>query len=113
MRTFLVWLPALLLYAVFLAWYVNWRGPVKPAEVTVLMQRLEATGAGDKGRNDLQTMRAFLAFRSFVVVTCCALHPACFILCVKSAKAKTTRAIALRRIIDFSTRTKARDNAAV
>jgi hypothetical protein len=60
MRTFLVWLPALLLYALFLGWYVNWRGPVKPAEINLLMQRLEATGAGETGRNDLQIMRAFL-----------------------------------------------------
>lgn len=60
METFLVWLPALALYAMFLGWYVNWRGPVTPAEINGLMQRLEASGAGDTGRNDLQTMRAFL-----------------------------------------------------
>ncbi|MBU6407433.1 MAG: hypothetical protein KGS44_09920 [Alphaproteobacteria bacterium] len=60
MKTFLVWLPALALYAMFLGWYVNWRGPVTPAEINGLMQRLEASGAGDTGRNDLQTMRAFL-----------------------------------------------------
>jgi hypothetical protein len=60
MKSFLVWIPALLIYAAFLGWYVNWSGPVKPAEVSVLMQRLEASGAGDNGRNDLENMRAFL-----------------------------------------------------
>ena len=53
---------------------------------------------GAQQHNEERTL-GYLAFRSFVVVTCCALHPACFILCVKSAKAKTTPAIALRRII--------------
>jgi hypothetical protein len=65
---------------------------------------------GAQRQNEERSL-GYLTFRSFVVVTCCALHPACFILSVKSAKAKTTRAIALRRIIDFSTRTKERANA--
>jgi hypothetical protein len=59
-KTFLVWLPALLCYAVFLGWYINWRGPVKPAEAARLLQRLEASGVGHNGRNGLETMRAFL-----------------------------------------------------
>lgn len=60
MKTFIVWLPALLIYAAFLIWYINWRGRVTPAEIHALMQRLEASGAGENGRNALQTMRAFL-----------------------------------------------------
>jgi hypothetical protein len=58
--TFLVWIPALVCYALFLGWYLNWHGPVKPAEVERLMERLAASGAEDSGRNDLDTMRAFL-----------------------------------------------------
>lgn len=60
MKTFLVWLPALVCYAFFLGWYINWRGPVKPAEAEQLMQRLDASGIGQNGRNELETMRAFL-----------------------------------------------------
>ena len=60
MKTFLVWIPAIVCYAIFLGWYINWQGPLKPAEVERVMQRLEASGAGDNGRNDLATMRAFL-----------------------------------------------------
>ena len=60
MSTFLVWIPALACYALFLGWYINWHGPVKPAEVERLMERLAASGAEDSGRNDLDTMRAFL-----------------------------------------------------
>lgn len=60
MKTFLVWIPAIVCYALFLGWYINWQGPLRPAEVERLMERLEASGAGDNGRNDLETMRAFL-----------------------------------------------------
>lgn len=60
MKTFLVWLPALVIYCAFLAWYVDWGGPVKPADAAQLMQRLEASGAGGNGRNDLEIMRRFL-----------------------------------------------------
>lgn len=60
MITFMAWAPALALYAGFLVWYVNWRGRVTPAELDALMKRLEASGAGDNGRNDLATMRALL-----------------------------------------------------
>ncbi len=60
MKTFLVWLPAALFYAAFLGWYVNWAGPLKPAEIDVLMKRLEASGVGANSRNEIQTMRAFL-----------------------------------------------------
>lgn len=60
MKTYLVWLPALVCYAAFLGWYINWQGPLRPAEVERLMQRLEASGAGGNGRNDLEIMRTFL-----------------------------------------------------
>ena len=60
MKSFLVWVPVLLLYGGFLGWYVNWRGPVQPAETERFLQQMEASGVGDNGRNDLRIMRAFL-----------------------------------------------------
>jgi hypothetical protein len=59
--TFLVWIPALVAYALFLGWYVNWRGPVTPKEAETLIARLVASGAGENDRNDLDIMRRFLA----------------------------------------------------
>ena len=61
MDTFHVWGVALALYALFLAWYVNWRGALSPAEVEAFMTRLAATDAGDNGRNELETLRRFLS----------------------------------------------------
>jgi hypothetical protein len=60
MRTFLVWLPALVLYAAFLNWYVNWRGPLKPAEVEGYMARLRASALAETGRNQIDIVRQFL-----------------------------------------------------
>ena len=60
METFVVWIVALAAYVLFLGWYVNWRGPLRPAEVDAFMGRLAATDAGDNGRNELETMRQFL-----------------------------------------------------
>jgi hypothetical protein len=61
MDTFHVWAIALAVYALFLAWYVNWRGALSPAEVETFMARLAATDAGDNGRNALETLRRFLS----------------------------------------------------
>lgn len=61
MKTFLVWIPAIVCYALLLGWYINWQGPLKPAEVERLMQRLQSSGAGDNDRNDLAIMRRFLS----------------------------------------------------
>lgn len=60
MKTFLAWLPALLLYLGFLGWYQNWGGPLTPAEVEGAMQRLEESGVGDADRNDRAVLRRFL-----------------------------------------------------
>jgi hypothetical protein len=60
MSSFLVWLPALALYGLFLSWYLNWRGPLKPGEVSDLLARMEASGIAGTGRNGLDVMRAFL-----------------------------------------------------
>jgi hypothetical protein len=78
MKSFLVWLPALALYAIFLGWYVNWSGPVQPVEVAALMERLESSGAGGIDRNNLGTMRKFLEAddgREFFMVNLVRLAP--------------------------------------
>jgi hypothetical protein len=61
METFLVWLPAGLLYAVFLGWYLNWRGKLSPAEVAAYLARLEASGLAAADSGALDVVRRFLA----------------------------------------------------
>lgn len=56
----LPWGLALLAYAMFLAWYVNWRGPLSKAEVDSALANLVASGLKMEGRNDLATLRDFL-----------------------------------------------------
>ena len=60
MKTFLVWIPAILVYGLFLGWHQNWGGPLSAAETSSIMQRLEASEVGTSGRNEIQTMRKFL-----------------------------------------------------
>lgn len=55
----LPWGFALLAYALFLAWYVNWRGPLSKAEVQSFLADLIATGLEMDGRNDPATLQAF------------------------------------------------------
>jgi hypothetical protein len=54
-----IWGVALAVYGLFLAWYVNWRGPVSKAEVETLMTALEAA-THENDRNDMSIMRKFL-----------------------------------------------------
>lgn len=54
----LFWLVALIAYGLFRAWYDNWRGALKPAEIERFMAAFAARGAGD--HNDLSIVRAFL-----------------------------------------------------
>jgi hypothetical protein len=60
MSTVWVWGVAVVLYAAFMAWYVNWRGPVSTAEIERLLARFADTGVGENGRNDLSVMEQFL-----------------------------------------------------
>lgn len=53
-----IWLTALALYGLFRAWYDNWRGPLKPAEVQRILQAMQDGGAGEN--NDLTIVRKFL-----------------------------------------------------
>lgn len=43
----LIWAIALVLYAVFILWHENWRGPLRPAEVDRLLVRLKERGETD------------------------------------------------------------------
>ena len=53
-----VWPLALVLYGVFRAWYDNWRGPLRTAEIDALIARAEqAPGAR---HTDLQVLRRFM-----------------------------------------------------
>jgi anti-sigma factor RsiW len=61
MSSFWVWVVALALYALFLAWYVNWRGPLSAAEVTDLIGRMKAASIGRGGADELPTLERFLA----------------------------------------------------
>jgi hypothetical protein len=60
MGTLWIWALACLAYAAFLAWYRNWRGPLSAAEAEDYLARMQAQGIGETGRNELETMRAFL-----------------------------------------------------
>jgi hypothetical protein len=60
MSSFWVWGVALVLYGLFLAWYVNWRGPLSATETTEVLKKVSAN-LGDGGdRNDLGVLKAFL-----------------------------------------------------
>jgi hypothetical protein len=72
-----VWGVALAVYGLFLAWYVNWRGPVSKAEVETLMTALEAS-THENDRNDMSIMRKFLETddgREFFMVNLVKLAP--------------------------------------
>lgn len=56
-----IWGIAALLYVGFLAWYVNWRGPLTAAEVSAYMARIEALNSHATNRNDLAVFRKFLS----------------------------------------------------
>jgi hypothetical protein len=60
MTTFWVWGVALLGYAVFLAWYFNWRGPLSKAEVETLMARMQANNVGHGDQDEMPVIRKFL-----------------------------------------------------
>ena len=57
----MVWGMAAVIYAGFLGWYQNWRRPLRPDEVEMLIRRIEAAGGADNGRNDIGALRRFLA----------------------------------------------------
>ena len=60
MASFWVWGVALLGYALFLSWYVNWRGPLTKAEIEKLMARMLANNVGHGDQDEMPVMRRFL-----------------------------------------------------
>ena len=60
MVSFWVWGVALLGYAVFLAWYFNWRGPLSKAEIETLMAQMRASNVGHGDQDELPVIRKFL-----------------------------------------------------
>ncbi len=54
----LFWLVAISVYLVFLGWYYNWSGPIKPHEIDALVAQLsESSGAS---HTDINVVRQFL-----------------------------------------------------
>lgn len=56
-----IWGTAVIIYVGFLAWYVNWRGPLTASEVSGYMAKIEALNSHATGRNDLSVFRKFLS----------------------------------------------------
>jgi hypothetical protein len=54
----MIWIGALVLYAAFLGWYQNWRGPLTPEETARYMAQLEAKNLGTP--QERAHIRAFL-----------------------------------------------------
>lgn len=53
-----IWLAAAILYGVFLGWYQNGRGALRPEEIAVFAARLESGGLGDA--QDREQLRRFM-----------------------------------------------------
>ena len=60
MASFWVWGLALLGYAAFLGWYVNWRGPLSRAEIESLMAQMMASNVGHGDQDEMPVIRRFL-----------------------------------------------------
>ena len=60
MASFWVWGVALLGYAAFLGWYVNWRGPLPRAEIETLMAQMLASNVGHGDQDEMPVIRRFL-----------------------------------------------------
>jgi len=53
-----VWLGALVAYALFRAWYDNWRGPLSADEIEAFFRKMH--GSKSAAENDLSVLREFL-----------------------------------------------------
>ena len=60
MASFWVWGVALLAYAGFLGWYVNWRGPLSKTEIEGLMAQMLASKVGHGDQDEMPVIRRFL-----------------------------------------------------
>ena len=73
-----MWAGAIALYAVFAAWYFNWRRPLPAAEASDYLARIQAANPHADDRNDVETIRRFLADddgRQFFMVNLVRLAP--------------------------------------
>lgn len=61
MTTGLIWLAAFSAYGAFLAWYINWNGPIKPDEVEAIMARFNRNGGAERSRTHAAMRRFLLA----------------------------------------------------
>ncbi len=53
-----IWLAAGLLYVAFRAWYDNWRGALRPAEIASLIEQVETRGLADP--QAVENLRRFM-----------------------------------------------------
>jgi len=60
MTSFWVWGVAGLAYAIFLGWYVNWRGPLSKGEIETLMARMRANAVGHGDQDEMPVIQRFL-----------------------------------------------------
>lgn len=56
--TWTIWIAALAAYALFRAWYDNWRGPLRREEIDAFLRKM--TGTPSAASNDLGALREFL-----------------------------------------------------
>ncbi len=60
MNSYWPWAAALVIYAVFRAWYDNWRGRLSAGEIAALMRRIAANNQSARERSEMDTLRQFL-----------------------------------------------------
>jgi len=71
-----IWAVAAAAYAAFLAWYVNWKPPLRAEEIDSFLERIRGTPSGE--HNDLEVLRDFLAAddgREFLMLNLVRLTP--------------------------------------
>jgi len=72
-----IWGSALLAYALFRAWYDNWRGPLRREEIDACLAKLRGTPSAE--HNDIEVLRTFLENddgREFVMLNLVRFNPA-------------------------------------
>ncbi len=71
-----IWLAAAVVYVAFLAWYDNWRGPLRPEEISDFVARLKASGPADAAA--VASLRRFMEEddgREFMMLNVIRLNP--------------------------------------
>ena len=70
-----IWIIAALAYFIFAAWYFNWKGPLKPNEITQLMAQMSENSS--QSPTDPDVIREFLETddgKEFVMLNLVRLH---------------------------------------